>query len=89
VMVLIQIIYLFLWFFMASVLELNCMVTASWTTEESVSISVRNIHNIQSGSEAQPCSYRMDIGDSFLGVKRPGFESDHYFNPMQRLSMEI
>jgi hypothetical protein len=31
----------------------------------------------------------MDIGGSFMKEKRPGFESDHYFNPVQMLSMEL
>jgi hypothetical protein len=34
-------------------------------------------HRIQIGSGAHPASYPMDIGGSFLGVKRPGRKADH------------
>jgi hypothetical protein len=34
-------------------------------------------HRVQNGSGAHPASYPMGIRGSFLGIKRPGRETDH------------
>jgi hypothetical protein len=35
------------------------------------------LHVVQTGSVSHPASYPMGTGGSFLGVKRPGRETDH------------
>jgi hypothetical protein len=35
------------------------------------------VHSVQTDSGAQPASYPMGIGGSFLGVKRPGRKVNH------------
>jgi hypothetical protein len=43
--------------------------------ESAVDLSL--LQRLETGSETQPVSYKLDNGVSFLEVKRPGREADH------------